>query len=85
MRRRARTDATAKDLTQLARELGAKVVLINGVIDALIYWRSTWYVVDFKSKGGSLTPAQQRMVIDGLDVKFISTADQLKALLGVEG
>lgn len=83
MRRAARVDTTARDLTKLARELGAHVVLLNGVVDALIYWRGAVHVVDFKSPGGHLTPAQQRLVIDGFPVKFIATEQQLKDLLGV--
>jgi hypothetical protein len=70
MRRAAKVDSTSKALTALARQLGAQVLLINGVMD-------------FKSPKGHLTPAQQRLVIDGFPLKFVSNEAQLKELLGV--
>jgi ATP-dependent exoDNAse (exonuclease V) beta subunit len=83
MRRAAKVDSTSKALTALARQLGAQVLLINGVIDAVVYYRGITHVVDFKSPKGHLTPAQQRLVIDGFPLKFVSNEAQLKELLGV--
>jgi hypothetical protein len=83
MRRAAKVDTTAKELTTLARKLGAQVLLLNGVIDANIYYRGQLHAVDFKSPKGHLTPAQQRLVIDGFPLKFVSSEQQLKELLGL--
>jgi hypothetical protein len=53
------------------------------VIDANIFYRGTLYAVEYKSRGGRLTPAQQRLVIDGFPLKFVSDEAQLRELLGV--
>ena len=82
-RRAARIDSTAKDLTTLARRLGADVMLVNGTVDALIHFRGRVHVVDFKSKGGTLTPDQAKWVAKGFPIKFVSDEQQLKDLLGV--
>ena len=84
-RRAARVDTSASALVKTARELGAYVVPLNSIVDCLIYWRGVWHVVDWKSPGGHLTPAQQKLVIDtgGAGVKFISTEAQLRELLNV--
>jgi len=36
--------------------------------------------VDWKSKGGELTPAQQRLIARGFPVRFIQRPEQLDAL-----
>ena len=40
----------------------------------------TVIVVDWKSKGGELTPAQQRLIARGFPVRFIQRPEQLDAL-----
>jgi hypothetical protein len=85
MRRAAKVDQTAKGLVTLARELGAYVVILNGVYDANLYWRGTLYAIDWKTpKKAELTTAQQKLVIDGFPLKFVSTEQQLRELLGVK-
>jgi hypothetical protein len=80
MRRAARIDATAKELTAYARSLGFAVLPINGTVDAVFALGQTTAVVDFKSKGGGLTDAQIKLVAAGFPVRFISTPDQIVAL-----
>ena len=81
MRRAARIDTTAHALVTRARAFGADVLILNSVVDALIWWRGRWYVVDFKSKGGKPTKAQSLLVQRGCRIDFVSTPEQLDALL----
>jgi hypothetical protein len=80
MRRAARVDNTAKELRAYAESLGFVVVPINGVIDCLLVWGDTVRVVDWKSKGGTLTPDQIKLVARGVPVRFVSTPAQVDAL-----
>ena len=80
MRRAARVDNTAKALRAYAESLGFVVVPINGVIDCLLVWGDTVRVVDWKSKGGTLTPDQIKLVAKGVPVRFVSTPEQVQAL-----
>lgn len=82
MRRAARTDATAKELRAYAEQLGFVVVVINGVVDCLLVWNDRVFIVDWKSKGGTLTSEQAKLTARGVRIRFISTPlqlDQLKA------
>jgi len=82
MRRAARVDATAKELRAYAESLGFVVVVINGVVDCLLVWGDRVFIVDWKSKGGTLTSEQARLTAKGVRIRFISTPlqlDQLKA------
>jgi ATP-dependent exoDNAse (exonuclease V) beta subunit len=83
VRRAARTDATAKELRAYAESLGFVVVVISGVVDCLLVWNSDRiFIVDWKSKGGTLTSEQARLTAKGVRIRFISTPlqlDQLKA------
>jgi hypothetical protein len=80
MRRAARTDSTAKTLRAYAESLGFVVVPINGVIDCLLQLGAQTAVVDWKSKGGTLTEAQAKLVAKGLRIVFVSKPEQLDAL-----
>lgn len=80
MRRAARIDNTATALRAYAESLGFVVVPINGVIDCLLVWGSTVLVVDWKSKGGTLTPDQIKLVTKGVPVRFVTHPEQLDAL-----
>lgn len=77
----ARTDNTSKALRAYAESLGFLVVVINGVIDCLLVWGGVRvFIVDWKSKGGTLTPEQIRLVAKGVPIRFITTTEQLDAL-----
>ena len=80
MRRAARIDNTAKELRAYAESLGFLVVPINGVIDCLLQLGSQTVIVDWKSKGGTLTPDQIKLCAKGLQMRFISHPGQLEQL-----
>ena len=82
MRRAARVDTTAKDLVKCARQLGCVVLPVNGVIDALLFKGEKVWAVDWKSPGGTLTPAQAKLVAQGAKIYFVSTQQQLMDVLG---
>jgi hypothetical protein len=80
VRRAARVDNTAKTLRAYAESLGFVVIPINGVIDCLLVWGSQTLIVDWKSKGGTLTPDQIKLVAKGVPIWFLSRPEQLDAL-----
>lgn len=75
-----RSDNGSKELIQYAKDLGFTYMPINGVVDGVLAWGHRTVVVDFKSKGGTLTPNQQRLVATGFPVTFLTTPAQLDAL-----
>jgi hypothetical protein len=76
----ARVDNTAKALRAYAESIGFVVVVINGVIDCLLVWGTKVFIVDWKSKGGTLTPDQGKLVAKGVPIRFITMPEQLDAL-----
>ena len=78
--RAKRIDNTATALIAYAESLGFDYCPINGVIDGILAWGQTAVVVDWKSKGGELTPAQIKLVARGFPVRFISKPEQIDAL-----
>jgi hypothetical protein len=87
MRRAAKVDSTARDLTQVARQLGAKVLPINGIVDSLLLYKGRLFLVDWKTPYGKISPRvrltkyQQSLVQDGWPLTFVSTREELTALL----
>ncbi len=83
MRRAARIDNTARDLVKAAKQLGFKVLPLNGVVDSLLLdKRGRVRIIDWKSPGGTLTPDQCKLVAAGWPIFFVSSVDQLQQLLG---
>ena len=80
MRKAARIDNTAKELRAYAESIGFVVLPINGVVDCVLQYGSQQAITDWKSKGGTLTDAQAKLVAKGLRIAFVSTPDQLDAL-----
>ncbi|MEY4705755.1 MAG: hypothetical protein RL042_1960 [Nitrospirota bacterium] len=80
MRRAARIDNTAKALIAYAKSLGFDYEVVNGTFDGVLAWGQTTICVDWKSKGGELTPAQQRMVARGFPIRFVQRPEQIDAL-----
>lgn len=79
---RHRPDTTAKALTACAKRLGARVLALNGVIDCVLDFRGQYLLVDWKTPGETtLTDAQAKLVAAGWQIHFISTENQLRALL----
>lgn len=70
--RARKVDGTQKESVKLLRYHGYDVLLVNGVIDAIVFSRSrmmTW-LMDFKSEGGRLTQKQQELVDAGWPILF---------------
>lgn len=78
--RARRIDSTATALVAYAKSIGFDYLPINGEVDGVLAWGQTAIVCDWKSKGGALTPAQQRLVARGFPVRFIQRPEQLDAL-----
>lgn len=76
----ARVDNTAKQLRAYAEQIGFTVVVLNTVIDSLLVWGALTFIVDWKSKGGTLTNDQMRLVAKGVPIRFITMPQQLDAL-----
>jgi ATP-dependent exoDNAse (exonuclease V) beta subunit len=79
---RHRKDLTAKSLIALVQHYGARYLPLDGTVDGLIEQRGTWWIVDWKTPGATLTPAQAKLVASGWKIEFISTSEQLEQLLG---
>ena len=75
-----RRDNGSKALEKYAESLGFVVHAESGAIDAYLAWGQQIVAVEWKSKGGTLTPTQQRLVARGFPVRFLSTTAQIDAL-----
>lgn len=75
-----RPDRGSKELIAYAESLGFQYEHLGGAIDGALAWGSHAVLVEWKSKGGTLTPSQQRLVARGFPVRFIQTPSQLDAL-----
>lgn len=78
---RHRKDDTAAALVEEAVAYGAKVIPINGVIDAILHFRGHVYLVDWKSAKTKLTPNQVALVTQGWPIWFIRDSQALRELL----
>ena len=85
MTRRGRTihraDTTAKALKAAALKLGASVMPIDGIVDCLIFHKGRVLLIDWKSKGGGMTPDQIKYTSNGWPICYVSDINQLVALL----
>jgi hypothetical protein len=75
-----RSDTGSKELIAYAKSLGFDYEHMGGSIDGVLVWGDTPVLVEFKSKGGTLTPAQQRLIARGFPIRFISKPEQIDAL-----
>jgi hypothetical protein len=75
-----RPDNGSKELIAYAKSLGFDYEHLGGSIDGALAWGDRSVLVEWKSKGGTLTPAQQRMVARGFPVRFIHKPEQIDAL-----
>ena len=78
--RARKIDTTATALIAYAKSLGFDYEVVNGTFDGVWAWGQIAICIDWKSKGGALTPAQQRMVARGFPVRFLQRPEQLDAL-----
>lgn len=90
MRRAAKVDSTAKDLVYAARQMGAKVMPLNVVVDALVLHKGRVFVVDWKTPHGTRNPklvrthAQMALEAEGWPIHYISDVEGLAAMLGAK-
>lgn len=75
-----RKDTGSKELEAYAASLGFVVHCEGGTIDAYLALGTRIAAVEWKSKGGLLTPKQQRLIGRGFPVTFIQKPEQLDAL-----
>ena len=75
-----RTDNSSKVLIAFAESLGFVYENIGGTLDGLLAWGERIVAVDWKSKGGTLTPKQAKLVARGFPVRFLSTPEQIQVL-----
>lgn len=77
-----RVDNTAKALTAEAKRLGARYMAHDGTIDGNLWLPDGRIViVDWKTPGADLTPAQSKLVAAGWPIHFVSTPEQVQALV----
>jgi hypothetical protein len=75
-----RVDNTSKPLIAYAKSIGFDYEGVNGTFDGVLAWGATAVCVDWKSLGGTLTPAQQKMIARAFPVRFIHKPEQLDQL-----
>lgn len=75
-----RRDAGSKELEAYAKDLGFGVAHIGGDWDCDLYLGSKVVPVDWKSRTAPMTPKQQRLILAGFPLRFISDAKQLDEL-----
>lgn len=75
-----RPDTGSKELIAYAKSLGFDYEHLGGSIDGALAWGDRPILVEWKSKGGTLTTTQQRLVARGFPIRYISKPEQLEAL-----
>lgn len=75
-----RPDAGSKELKAYAESLGFVAHSEGGTVDCYLAWGDRIIAVDWKSKGGTLTPSQQRLLARGFPVRYISRPEQIDQL-----
>jgi hypothetical protein len=76
-------DANQGEIVAALRQVGARVLLINGTIDALVWFRKGLYLVDFKSgPKAPRTKAQRALVAEGWPLVFWSSVDEALVAIG---
>ena len=75
-----RPDNGSKELIAYAKSLGFDYEHLGGSIDGALAWGDTAILVEWKSKGGGLTPTQQKLVARGFPVRYLSRPEQIDQL-----
>ena len=76
-----RVDAGSKALTALARKSGVEVEPINGSIDAIWWLGTVVRLVDYKGTHDAITSKQGSLIARGCPLRFVSSSDQVLALV----
>ena len=74
-------DATARELIDAAKKMGALYQAQDGTLDGLLLYRGQVFVIDWKQPKGKRTEAQERLSQAGWPIHYISTPIQLERLL----
>lgn len=75
-----RRDTGSKELEAYAKELGFGVAHVGGAWDCDLYLGSRVIPCDWKSPTAPMTPRQQKLVMAGFPLRFVSTVQQLEQL-----
>lgn len=72
--RARKIDTTATALVAYAKSIGFDYEVVNGTFDGVLAWGQTTICIDWKSKGGALTPRPAAHGGAGLSGAVYSTA-----------
>lgn len=75
-----RRDNGSKELEAYAKKLGFGVAHIGGDWDCDLYLGRIVVPVDWKSRTAAMTPKQQKLILAGFPLRFISEPQQLEQL-----
>lgn len=75
-----RRDNGSKELEAYAVSLGFGVAHIGGDWDCDLYFGRHVIPCDWKSATAAMTPKQQKLILKGFPLRFISSAEQLDRL-----
>ena len=75
-----RTDNGSKELIKYAKGLGFGYAAIGGAWDGDLYWGRLVVPVDWKSSTAPMTPSQQKLILAGFPLRFVSKPEQLDQL-----
>jgi hypothetical protein len=75
-----RRDNGSKELEAYAKTLGFGVAHIGGDWDCDLYLGSRVIPCDWKSATAPMTPKQQKLILAGFPLRFVSSAQQLEQL-----
>lgn len=77
-----RVDNTSKALVKHARSLpGVQYLPLNGDLDGVLKVGNVQRLLDWKTPGATLTDKQAKLVAAGWEIAFVSTPEQLEALV----
>jgi hypothetical protein len=77
-----KVDASAKALEAHAKALGVDCAPLGGAVDAIWWLGRVLRAVDYKSPGkAALTESQGKLIARGLPLNFVSTPQQVEALV----
>ncbi len=76
-----KVDTTAKALAAEAKRLGIDMAPMGGAVDFIAWLGPVVRIIDAKSPGGALTDSQAKLVARGCPIHFITTVEQLQALV----
>ncbi len=82
MRRAARVDSTQAAIVAALRGVGARVWVVGGAVDLVVWFRGKVTLIDCKSKGTRQTLTQKGMVADGWTIHFAHSVEEALHAIG---